>query len=330
MRNNGRRDISMNLLGLQTLELHELAALLRYAKECLEIAPAPGSLAFQQEDHVAILSWARRTEGGHGHLSTPSDDRAVGMFQQAAASVGVSSATACPDPIENFTDVLRSITAMTYAGGLRLRGIIVRHQYAGVPAQISRLPEVRGLGAFVINAGDGSNEDPAEALTYLLLLAELGINIGACRCTLIGGIDYDPVGRSLVYALAKFGAKTRLIGPPGVASEIWQRLGVEMHNSTDTLNEQSDVVFSMPVTRSMSNRDILPSVEDCKIMLDLREHVSSHTVLIHSNQSSDDILIDPLGSLSQEYVNNIRNITPRLALAARTAALLFAGSNVTL
>ena len=86
--------------------------------------------------------------------------------------------------------------------------VVIRHSSAGVPHFLSRL-----LNISVINAGDGANEHPTQALLDLFTILSHKKNIKGLVVAIIGDIIHSRVARSNIYALIKLGAHVRVICP---------------------------------------------------------------------------------------------------------------------
>jgi aspartate carbamoyltransferase catalytic subunit len=86
--------------------------------------------------------------------------------------------------------------------------IVVRHGSAGVPHQLAKVSR-----AAIINAGDGSNEHPTQALLDAMTIREHKKKIKGLEVAIIGDILHSRVARSNIHLLTKLGAKVRVAGP---------------------------------------------------------------------------------------------------------------------
>jgi aspartate carbamoyltransferase catalytic subunit len=86
--------------------------------------------------------------------------------------------------------------------------IVVRHGSAGVPHQLAKVSR-----AAVINAGDGSNEHPTQALLDAMTIREHKKKIKGLEVAIVGDILHSRVARSNIHLLTKLGAKVRVAGP---------------------------------------------------------------------------------------------------------------------
>lgn len=87
--------------------------------------------------------------------------------------------------------------------------IVLRHSSSGAPHLLAR--EVK---ASVINAGDGINEHPTQALLDLYTIRERKGRIKGLKVTIIGDIAHSRVARSDIIGLTKMGASVTISGPP--------------------------------------------------------------------------------------------------------------------
>jgi aspartate carbamoyltransferase catalytic subunit len=147
-------------------------------------------------------------------------------FQAAALRLGAnalafSSAGSSAAKGESFEDTVRMVDG--YADCL-----VVRHPDAGsarAAAGIASHP--------VINAGDGGNQHPTQALTDLYTIMKLKGKIEGQSVTLMGDLKYARAMRSLLWGLSLFGADTTLVSPPqlrmdpGIVSEA-RKLGASI------------------------------------------------------------------------------------------------------
>ena len=86
--------------------------------------------------------------------------------------------------------------------------IVVRHSSAGVPHQLAKVSR-----AAIVNAGDGSNEHPTQALLDAMTIREHKKHIDGLEVAIIGDILHSRVARSNIHLLTKMGAKVRVAGP---------------------------------------------------------------------------------------------------------------------
>ena len=138
---------------------------------------------------------------------------------------------------ETFDDTARTLNAM------RPDCIVVRHRENGAPARMSDL-----MGCPVINAGDGINEHPTQALLDALALKVRFGGLDGLKVAICGDIRHSRVARSNAKLLPRLGAEVRLAGPPSL---------VEAPALTiDQAIEGADVVMMLRVQRERLDEDL--------------------------------------------------------------------------
>ncbi|HMO81966.1 MAG TPA: aspartate carbamoyltransferase catalytic subunit [Pyrinomonadaceae bacterium] len=86
--------------------------------------------------------------------------------------------------------------------------IVVRHGSAGVPHQLAKVSR-----AAIVNAGDGANEHPTQALLDAMTIREHKKKIEGLEVAIVGDILHSRVARSNIHLLTKLGARVRVAGP---------------------------------------------------------------------------------------------------------------------
>lgn len=86
--------------------------------------------------------------------------------------------------------------------------IVIRSPKAGTARYASEIAEHP-----VINAGDGSNQHPTQAILDLYTIKKLKKKISGLNIALIGDLKYGRTVHSLIYGLAMFNANITLISP---------------------------------------------------------------------------------------------------------------------
>lgn len=135
--------------------------------------------------------------------------------------------------------------------------IIIRHSSAGVPHLLAKK-----LRASVINAGDGTNEHPTQALLDAFTIREKKGKIKELCVAIVGDIIHSRVAKSNIYSLKKLGAKVRLIGPPTLIPKEMEDIGVEVFNRMEEGLKEVDVVMMLRIQLERQGKGFFPSTEE--------------------------------------------------------------------
>lgn len=120
----------------------------------------------------------------------------------SADAVNISVASSSVTKGETLLDTALNLDAMAPDC------IVVRHGSAGVPHQLAKVSR-----AAIVNAGDGANEHPTQALLDAMTIREHKKQIAGLEVAIVGDILHSRVARSNIHLLTKLGAKVRVAGP---------------------------------------------------------------------------------------------------------------------
>jgi aspartate carbamoyltransferase catalytic subunit len=135
--------------------------------------------------------------------------------------------------------------------------VVIRHESSGVPHFLSNIVDMS-----VINAGDGANEHPTQALLDLFTIQTHKKKFKGLTVAIIGDIAHSRVAKSNIYALTKLGAKVRLICPPTLMPAEVEKLGVEVFHSTDEGVKKADVIMTLRLQLERQSKGFLPSLKE--------------------------------------------------------------------
>ncbi len=135
--------------------------------------------------------------------------------------------------------------------------IVIRHSSSGVPHFLSR-----HLAASVINAGDGTNEHPTQALLDAFTMREKKGRLEGLTVAIVGDILHSRVAKSNIYCLTKLGASVRLIGPPTLMPDDLEGLGVKIFYGMQEGLEGADVVMMLRIQLERQGGGFFPSLEE--------------------------------------------------------------------
>lgn len=135
--------------------------------------------------------------------------------------------------------------------------VIIRHASSGVPHSLSRL-----LNISVINAGDGANEHPTQALLDLFTIRAHKKRIEGLTVAIIGDIAHSRVAKSNIYGLTKLGANVRVICPPTLMPAEIGQLGVEVYHSIEDGLKKADIVMTLRLQLERQSKGFLPSLKE--------------------------------------------------------------------
>lgn len=135
--------------------------------------------------------------------------------------------------------------------------IIIRHSSSGVPHLLAKK-----LRASVINAGDGTNEHPTQALLDAFTIREKKGKIKGLKIAIVGDITHSRVAKSNIYCLKKLGAKVRLIGPPTLIPNEIKGMGIDIFHNMEAGLKDVDVLMTLRIQLERQGKGFFPSTEE--------------------------------------------------------------------
>jgi aspartate carbamoyltransferase catalytic subunit len=135
--------------------------------------------------------------------------------------------------------------------------VVIRHKCSGTPHVLAR-----NIDASVVNAGDGTNEHPTQALLDLFTMKEFKGGIQGLDVAIVGDILHSRVAKSNIYALTKLGAKVRLIGPPTFIPDCLKDLGVDIYTDMNAGLEGVDVIMMLRIQLERQGKGFFPSTHE--------------------------------------------------------------------
>ena len=104
---------------------------------------------------------------------------------------------------ETLLDTVNNILSM------KVDMVVMRHSASGAPHFLSK-----HIPAAIVNAGDGINEHPTQALLDAFSIREKLGGLAGKKVAIIGDIMHSRVALSNIYLLKKMGAEVTIAGPP--------------------------------------------------------------------------------------------------------------------
>lgn len=163
---------------------------------------------------------------------------ATAAHRLGASAIALSVERSSVAKGETLEDTARTLNAM------RPDALVIRHRDNGAPETVARIME-----APVLNAGDGTNEHPTQALLDAATIRHRCGRIEGLKVAICGDIRHSRVARSNAKLLPRLGAEVRLAGPPDLMPQGIPRLSI------DEAIADADVVMMLRVQRERLEAD---------------------------------------------------------------------------
>src|SRR6476619_6324682 len=187
---------SRHLLGIKDLTTEDISTILTTASQFKEVLQRPIKKVPSLRD-VTIVN-----------LFFENSTRTRISFELAekrlsADTINFSASASSVSKGETLLDTVNNILSM------KVDMVVMRHSASGAPHFLAK-----HIPAAIINAGDGINEHPTQALLDAFSIKEKIGKLEGVRVAVIGDIMHSRVAQSNIYLLNKMGAEVTVCGPP--------------------------------------------------------------------------------------------------------------------
>lgn len=175
----------------------------------------------------------------------------------SADAVNISVSSSSLSKGETLLDTAMNLDAM------QPDCIVVRHGSAGVPHQLAKVSK-----AAIVNAGDGANEHPTQALLDAMTIREHKKKIKGLEVAIVGDILHSRVARSNIHLLTKLGAKVRVAGPGTLVPADFQHLvekDLQVCPHIEDAIIDADVVMILRIQRERQDSAYFPTLREYAI-----------------------------------------------------------------
>jgi len=292
-----------DLLGLKDLTAEEIMLILDTAKTMKYILTSNNKKTpHLQGKSVVTLFYENSTRT---RLSFELASKYLG-----ASSANINSSVSSVQKGETLIDTGKTIDAM----GADV--IIIRHPMSGAPHLLAK-----NVKASVINAGDGMNEHPTQALLDMFTIIDKKGTLKGLKVAILGDIYHSRVARSNIWGMTKLGAEVSVAGPSTLIPPGIEKLGVKVFNTIQEALIDADVVMGLRIQKERQKKGLFPTIREYAHFFGLDEKrlkmAKDDAILLHPGPVNRGIelstsVIDSDQSFINEQVTN--GVAIRMAL----------------
>jgi len=204
---------------------------------------------------------------------------------------------------ETLLDTVNNILSM------KVDMVVMRHNATGAPHFLAR-----HIPATIINAGDGINEHPTQALLDAFSIRERLGGLEGRKIAIIGDIMHSRVAMSNIQLLKKMGAEIMVAGPPTlIPKHLQEAFGVRIEYDLQKALQWCDVANVLRIQLERQNQVLFSTLREYSLaygihrrLLDSlgREILIMHPGPINRGVELDSDVADSGHSLILEQVEN--------------------------
>ena len=242
-----------DLLSLRDVKREEIEMILQTAASMRPLLDSPTKkTAHLQGKSIVTLFYENSTR------TRMSFELASKYMSAAAANISASASSVAKG--ETLIDTGKTLDRM----GTDV--IIIRHPMSGAPHLLAQ-----HVNAAVINAGDGVNEHPTQALLDMFTIQRHKGHLDGLKVAIIGDVNHSRVARSNIFGLHTMGAEVALCAPPTLMPVQMEELGVKTYTRVEEAVEGADVVMGLRIQKERQEEGNFPSLREYSAFFGINE-----------------------------------------------------------
>lgn len=212
---------------------------------------------------------------------------------------------------ETLLDTVNNILSM------KVDMVVMRHSASGAPHFLAK-----HIPAAIINAGDGINEHPTQALLDAYSMQEKFGKIEGLRVAIIGDILHSRVALSNIYLLKKMGAEVVVSGPPTLIPKyITEALDVKVEYNVKKALQWCHVANVLRIQLERQNQPLFSSLREYNLSYGITKKIldelNKEITIMHPGPINRGVEIDSdiADSSSSIILNQVENgVAVRMAV----------------
>jgi aspartate carbamoyltransferase catalytic subunit len=234
-----------HLLGIKDLQTEDIQLILSTATQFKEVLQRPVKKVPTLRDVTIVnLFYENSTR------TRISFELAERRLSADVVNFTVSNSSAAKG--ETLLDTVNNILSM------KVDMVVMRHSASGAPHYLSK-----HIDAPIINAGDGINEHPTQALLDAFSMQEKMGKIAGLKVAIIGDIMHSRVALSNIYLLKKMGAEVMVSGPPTlIPTFLKEAMGIQVEYNIDKALAWCDVANVLRIQLERQNQPLFSSLRE--------------------------------------------------------------------
>jgi len=234
-----------HLLGIRDLERQDIELVFQTADQFKEVLQRPIKKVPTLRDTTIVNVFFENST--RTRISFELAEKRLG-----ADVVNFSASGSSVSKGETLIDTVNNILSM------KVDMVVMRHSASGAPHFLSK-----HIQAPIVNAGDGINEHPTQALLDAFSIREKLGSVTGKKVAICGDIMHSRVALSNIYCLKKLGAEVTVVGPPTLIPKyLEQALGVNVTYNIREALAWADVANVLRIQLERQNTPLFSSLRE--------------------------------------------------------------------
>lgn len=270
---------SKHLLGIKDLSKEDIQLILSTASQFKEVLQRPVKKVPSLRDITIVNLFYENSTRTRFSFELAERRLSADVLNFAA---GTSSAAKG----ETLLDTVNNILSM------KVDMVVMRHSASGAPHFLAQ-----HIPAAIVNAGDGINEHPTQALLDAYSMQEKKGKLEGLKVAIIGDIMHSRVALSNIYLLTKMGAEITIAGPPTLIPKYLQ----EAFNVNVTYNlkealQWCDVANVLRIQLERQNQPLFSSLREYNLAYGIKrsllDSLDKEIVIMHPGPINRGVELD--------------------------------------
>ena len=268
-----------HLLGIKDLLPEDISLILSTASQFKEVLQRPVKKVPSLRDVTIVNLFYENSTRTRISFELAEKRLGADTINFAASGSSVSKG-------ETLLDTVNNILSM------KVDMVVMRHSASGAPHFLAK-----HIPAAIVNAGDGINEHPTQALLDAFSIKEKLGTLEGKKIVLVGDIMHSRVALSNIYLLKKMGAEVMVAGPPTLIPKyITEALDVKVEYNLKKALEWCDVANVLRIQLERQNQVLFSSLREYNLAYGvskkLLDGLKKEIVIMHPGPINRGVEID--------------------------------------
>ena len=287
----------IHLLGLEGLSKNHIEKILNVADDLLDDKGNLQKSKILRDMSVANLFFEPSTRTRNTFE--------IAAKRTSAKTINVDLENSATKKNETLMDTMHTLKAM------QIDMFVIRHKQNGLPHRVAE--NIKGVS--ILNAGDGINAHPTQALLDMLTIRQHKKSFEELSVAIVGDIRHSRVARSGIQAMKTLGTTDiRLIAPETLHYKE-ETPGLERFDSLEQGIEGADVIISLRLQKERMIAADIPDeqtyFEGFGLTSDKLKHAKPDAIIMHPGpvnrgiELSSEVADGPQSVILQQVTNGI-------------------------
>jgi len=268
-----------HLLGIKDLQLRDIELILSTATQFKEVLQRPIKKVPSLRDTTIVNLFYENSTRTRISFELAEKRLSADILNFSASGSSVSKG-------ETLLDTVNNILSM------KVDMVVMRHSATGAPHFLAK-----HIPVAIVNAGDGINEHPTQALLDAFSIKERLGTLEGKKVVLIGDIMHSRVALSNIYLLKKAGAEVMVAGPPTLIPKyITKAFDVQVEYNLKKALQWCDVANVLRIQLERQNQVLFSSLREYNLAYGvskkLLDSINKEIIILHPGPINRGVEID--------------------------------------